>query len=201
MTILSASLLLFLVMDPFGNIPFFISALKNVDPKRYKRIVLRELFIALAILLIFLFFGHYILKFLGISEPSLTISGGIILFLIAIKMIFPSGNGLHGEEVEGEPFIVPLAIPYVAGPSAMASILLLTGREPDRLPEWLIAVLVTWFVAGLIIFSSTFFIRFFGKRGLIAIERLMGMILITISVQMLMSGIVEFISILEKSPQ
>lgn len=198
MTILSASLLLFLVMDPFGNIPFFISALKNVDPKRYKKIVLRELFIALAILLIFLFFGHYILRILGISEPSLTISGGIILFLIAIKMIFPSHGGLHTEEVEGEPFIVPLAIPYVAGPSAMASILLLTGTEPDRLPEWLIAILLTWFVAGLIIFSSTFFIRFFGKRGLIAIERLMGMILITISVQMLMSGILKFITIIDK---
>jgi len=196
MTILSASLLLFLVMDPFGNIPFFISALKNVDPKRYKKVVLRELFIALVILLIFLFFGHYILGFLGISEPSLTISGGIILFLIAIKMIFPSqGNGIHGEEVDGEPFIVPLAIPYVAGPSAMASILLLTGREPERLPDWLIAVLVTWFTAGLIIFSATFFIKFLGKRGLIAIERLMGMILITISVQMLLTGIVKFIRI------
>ncbi|MCK5220237.1 MAG: NAAT family transporter, partial [Candidatus Aminicenantes bacterium] len=191
----SASLLLFLVMDPFGNIPFFISALKNVDPKRYKKIIIRELLIALIVLMLFLFFGHYILKVLGISEPSLTISGGIILFLIAIKMIFPRPGGHHEEDVEGEPFIVPLAIPYVAGPSAMAAILLITSQEPGRWPEWMLALLLTWFVSGLIIFSSTFFIRFLGKRGLIAIERLMGMILITISVQMLMTGIVKFIKV------
>lgn len=195
MTIISASLLLFLVMDPFGNIPFFISALKNVDPKRYRKIIIRELLIALSVLMLFLFGGHYILRVLGISEPSLTISGGIILFLIAIKMIFPGPGGHHEEDVEGEPFIVPLAIPYVAGPSAMAAILLITSQEPGRWPEWMLALLLTWFVSGLIIFSSTFFIRFLGKRGLIAIERLMGMILITISVQMLMTGIVKFIKV------
>lgn len=195
MTIISASLLLFLVMDPFGNIPFFLSALKNVDPKRYRKIIIRELLIALSVLMLFLFGGHYILRVLGISEPSLTISGGIILFLIAIKMIFPGSRGHHEEDVEGEPFIVPLAIPYVAGPSAMAAILLITSQEPGRWPEWMLALFLTWFVSGLIIFSSTFFIRFLGKRGLIAIERLMGMILITISVQMLMTGIVKFIKI------
>lgn len=196
MTIFSASILLFLVMDPFGNIPFFLSALKNVEPHRQKKIIVRELLIALAVLVVFLFFGQYILKMLGISEPSLTMSGGIILFLIAIKMIFPSPGGIHEESVEGEPFIVPLAIPYVAGPSAMAALLFIMSREPGRWLEWLAALVLTWLVSGTIIFLSTGLRRFLGKRGLVAIERLMGMILITISVQMLMTGITKFLTAL-----
>lgn len=196
MTVISASILLFLVMDPFGNIPLFMTGLKNVDPKRTKKIIVRELLIALAVLLIFLFAGQYVLKFLGISESSLSISGGIILFIIAIKMIFPHTWGFVEESVEGEPFIVPLAIPYVAGPSAMAAILLITSREPTRWPEWVLALVLTWFISGLIIFSSAFFSRLLGKRGLIAIERLMGMILITISVEMLMSGIITFLNVI-----
>jgi multiple antibiotic resistance protein len=198
MTVFSASFLLFLVMDPFGNIPFFLAALKEVEPQRQKKIVIRELLIALAVLVVFLFFGQYILKLLGISEPSLTMSGGIILFLIAIKMIFPQQGGLHEESVGGEPFIVPLAIPYVAGPSAMAALLFIMSREPERWLEWLAALLLTWLVSGSIIFMGTGLRRFLGKRGLVAIERLMGMILITIAVQMLMTGIAKFLTSIEK---
>lgn len=197
MTVFSASFLLFLVMDPFGNIPFFLAALKSVDPSRQRRIIIRELLIALVVLIVFLFFGQYILKLLGISEPSLTMSGGIILFLIAIKMIFPPPGGLHEETVGGEPFIVPLAIPYVAGPSAMAALLFIMSREPQRWPEWLLALFITWLVSGFIIFMGTGLRRFLGKRGLVAIERLMGMILITISVQMLMTGIAKFLAAMQ----
>ncbi len=196
MTIFSASILLFLVMDPFGNIPFFLSALKNVEPHRQKKIIVRELLIALVVLVLFLFFGQYILKMLGISEPSLTMSGGIILFLIAIKMIFPPPGGMSEEAMEGEPFIVPLAIPYVAGPSAMAALLFIMSREPARWLEWLAALVLTWLVSGTIIFLSTGLGRFLGKKGLVAIERLMGMILITIAVQMLMTGITKFLTTL-----
>jgi multiple antibiotic resistance protein len=194
MTVFSASLLLFLVMDPFGNIPFFLTALKDVPHERHRKIIVRELLIALAVLVMFLFFGQYLLKVLGISEPSLTMSGGIILFLIAIKMIFPSPGGMYEETLESEPFIVPLAIPYVAGPSAMASVLFIMSREPVRWLEWLAALLLAWFVSGTIIFLSTGLRRFLGKRGLVAIERLMGMILITLAVQMLMTGIGKFLS-------
>jgi len=194
MTVFSAALLLFLVMDPFGNIPFFIIALKNVDEKRHRKIVIRELVIALFVLIIFLFAGQYILKILQISEPSLTIAGGIILFLIAIKMIFPtSGGGVFEENMSGEPFIVPLAIPYVAGPSALAAALLIMSREPSRWLEWLFALVLAWFVSGVIILLSSGLRRYLGERGLIAIERLMGMILIAIAVQMLMTGISQFI--------
>ena len=193
MTIFSAALLLFLVMDPFGNIPFFITALKNVDAHRHKKVIIRELLIALFVLVLFLFFGQYILKLLQISEPSLTIAGGIILFLIALKMIFPGPGGVFEENLGGEPFIVPLAIPYVAGPSALASVLLIMSREPGRWLDWLVALLLAWFCSGVIIFLSGSLRRYLGERGLIAMERLMGMILTTIAVQMLLTGIKQFL--------
>ena len=125
MTFLSAALLLFLVMDPLGNIPLFLTALKNVPIERRVRVILRELFIALGIMVLFLFSGQAFLSALNISEPALTTTGGVILFLIAIKMIFPSDDGDKKHANEEEPFIVPLAIPYVAGPSALATLLLI----------------------------------------------------------------------------
>jgi multiple antibiotic resistance protein len=195
MTVFSAALLLFLVMDPFGNIPFFLTALKNVNPQRQRIIIIRELLIALGVLIVFLFFGQFILKILQISEPSLSTAGGIILFLIAIKMIFPLPGGVFEEKIEGEPFIVPLAIPYVAGPSALASVLLLMSRSPERWLDWLMALLLAWCVSGLIIFLSSGLRRFLGERGLVAMERLMGMILTTIAVQMLLNGIKQFLTV------
>lgn len=189
MTVFSAFVLLFLVMDPLGNVPFFLSALKHVAPERQRRVVVRELLIALAFLIAFLFAGRYALAALQITEPALSIAGGVILFLIALRMIFPSPERTLRESIEGEPFIVPLAVPYVAGPSALATVLLLMSQEPDRWPEWLLAVLLAWAVSSLILFFGSAMSRLIGERGLIAIERLMGMVLITISVQMLLTGI------------
>ncbi len=131
MTVYSAALLLFLVLDPVGNIPFFLTTLKNVDPAKHRRIIVRELLMALAVLVFFLFAGQLMLDVLHISEPSLSIAGGIILFLIAIRMIFASSEGIFNTELQGEPFIVPLAIPFVAGSSALAAVLLMRSREPD----------------------------------------------------------------------
>lgn len=192
MTILSATVLLFLVIDPFGNITFFLSAVRAVPAHRRTRVILRELAIALAALVAFLFAGGRILRILGISEPALTVAGGIILLLISIKMVFPTARGTSPEEVEGEPFIVPLAIPYVAGPSALSTVMFIMNREPDRWPEWLAAVGLAWLLSSAIILSSGLLGRFLGNRGLIALERLMGMVLVTISVQMLLSGIAAF---------
>ena len=194
MTAFSAALLLFLVMDPFGNIPFFISALKKVDSKKHNKIILRELFIALVVLIAFLFAGRHILSILQISEPSLTVAGGIILFIIALKMIFPTQMGMFSEEITEEPFVFPLAIPYIAGPSAIASVMIIMSREPNRWKEWSMALVAAWLVSGLIILSSGAFLRILGKRVLTAIERLMGMMLVTIAVQMLMNGISKYIS-------
>lgn len=189
MTVTSAALLLFLVMDPLGNIAVFLAALKNVHPSRQNRVVIRELLIALGVLVVFLFLGKYILQLLRISEPALGISGGVILLLIALRMIFPSPVKSLKEEVDSEPFIVPLAIPYVAGPSTLAAELLLMSREPQRWPEWLLALLLAWVVNSVILYFASGFRKYLGEKGLIALERLMGMILVTVAVQMLVTGI------------
>src|SRR5262245_28760885 len=154
MTIASAAFLLFLVMDPLGNIPFFLSALARVEPPRRARVVVRELLIAYAVLLVFLFAGSFLLRLMNISEPALTIAGGLILFLIALRMVFPAHGGMQ-EDVEGEPFIVPLAIPYVAGPSALATVVLMVSQEPARWPEWLAAVTLAWLISAAIIVSGS----------------------------------------------
>jgi multiple antibiotic resistance protein len=193
MTILSAALLLFLVIDPVGNIPMFLTTLKKVDEARRRKVVIRELAIALSVLVAFLFLGQYLLQVLHLSQTALTTAGGIILLIIAIKMIFPTRDRSLQEDVEGEPLIVPLAIPYVAGPSAMATALLMMSREPERWMDWLFAVLIAWAASALIIYFSSYFARFLGEKGLIAIERLMGMLLITVAVQMLLTGIAEFV--------
>ena len=194
MTVLSAAVLLFLVMDPFGNIPLFLTALRQVDERRQRHVIIREQLIALAVLILFMFSGQYLLRTLQISEPSLSIAGAIILFLISIKMIFPTRGGVFDENLdEEEPFIVPLAIPYVAGPSALASVLLIMSREPGRWAEWLLALLLAWTSSGIIVLLSSGLRRFLGDRGLVAMERLMGMILTAIAVQMFMTGIRQFL--------
>lgn len=191
MTILSAALLLFLVMDPLGNIPLFLTALKNVAPERRTMVIFRELMIALLLMVIFLFSGQAFLSALHISESALTATGGVILFLIALKMIFPPDT--HDQHKnEEEPFIVPLAIPYVAGPSALATLLLISNSEPGRWVDWLIALLAAWVVTGAILLMAGPLAKVLHNRGLIAIERLMGMILIAIAIQMLLDGIAEF---------
>jgi multiple antibiotic resistance protein len=192
-TTLSAALLLFLVMDPLGNIPLFMTTLNKVEPSRQRKVVVRELLIALAALVAFLFLGRYLLSVLHLTETALTTAGGIILMIIALKMIFPRRDNSLQVDIEGEPFIVPLAIPYVAGPSAMATALLMMSSEPGRWPEWLLAVVAAWFVSALIIYFASYFAKFLGEKGLIAIERLMGMLLITVAVQMLLNGIAEFV--------
>ena len=192
MTVASAALLLFLVLDPFGNVPFFLAALQRVPPARRTRVVARELLIALSALLAFLVLGQYLLALLGISEPALTVAGGIILFLIALKMVFPTLAPRVQEDVEDEPFVVPLAIPYVAGPSAFASVLFIMSGEPERWPEWLGAVGLAWGGTSVILLVASRLSGVLGPRGLVALERLMGLVLVTIAVQMTMSGIRAF---------
>jgi small neutral amino acid transporter SnatA (MarC family) len=192
MSLSSAILLLFLVMDPLSNIPFFITALAPVEPARHTRVVVRELLIAYGVMVAFLFLGRPLLAMLGISGPALTIAGGVILFLISIRMVFPPTEGSAGEAVAGEPFIVPLAIPYVAGPSLLATELLLMNREPARWGEWWIALTVAWAGTSAILLLGSRLRKRLGARGMIAIERLMGMILVAIAVQMFLTGVSEY---------
>ncbi|MDE2148620.1 MAG: MarC family protein [Gammaproteobacteria bacterium] len=193
MTLTSAAVLLFLVMDPLGNIPFFLSALRHVSAQRQRRVIVRELLIALLALVLFLFLGQYAMRILGLTEPALGIAGGVILLLIALRMIFPSRDRPLEEGIDSEPFIVPLAIPYVAGPSALATVLLLMSREPQRWVDWLLAILIAWTVSAAIILAASGLRRWLGERGLIAIERLMGLVLVTIAVEMLMTGMSHYL--------
>jgi multiple antibiotic resistance protein len=191
MDVFSTALLLFLVLDPIGNIPVFLVILENVPPQRRRRVLQREMLIALATLILFLFLGPYILVALQISQGSLGAAGGIILFLIALRMIFPVPRGIFGEEVEGEPFIVPLAIPLIAGPAAMATLMLVMAREPAKWPQWLLALLIAWSVSSIILLLANQLDRFLGKRTLVAIQRLMGLILTAVAVEMLIQGIAQ----------
>jgi multiple antibiotic resistance protein len=192
MNIYTATLTLILVMDPLGNVPIFISVLNTVIPKRRQLIILRETFIAFLILLLFLFFGKYILESMQISGPALSISGGIILFLIALKMIFPHEEENRRSSQSGEPFIVPLAVPLVAGPSALAFVMLLANQAPQHMSWWVLSLFIAWLICTIILIFSDLLRKFLGERGLIAIERLMGMVLTTMAVQMFLSGIEAF---------
>lgn len=198
LTLYSAAVTLFLIMDPFGNIAPFLSILSSVPPERRRRIIIREMLIAFAILNIFLFFGKYILQGMHITEPALSLAGGIILFMIAIRMIFPGRSQGFKEEGEAdtEPLVVPLAVPMVAGPSAMAMVILFSSQAPDKIPTWFFAVLLSWGLSVLILVSAEFISRYLGPRTIKAIERLMGMILTTMAIQMLFGGVKSFIGTL-----
>jgi multiple antibiotic resistance protein len=193
MTLYTVAITLILVMDPLGNIPVFLSVLERFEPRRQIKIIFREVFIAFVILTIFLFFGRYIMHGLNLSTEALSVAGGLILFLIAIRMIFPPEKKESPEDDPEEPFIVPLAVPLTAGPSALAMVLLFATREPNHLFSLFAAVTVATIIFLAIMLCSPYLMRILGRRGLIAVERLMGMILTAVAVQMLLSGIVHFI--------
>ena len=195
MDIFAAATLLFLVMDPLGNIPLFLSVLKQVPEERRRLVLRRELLIAYLVLLIFLVLGPYILSFLQVSQEAIRIGGGIVLFLIAIKMVFPQEGGLLGKTPDGEPFIVPLAIPLIAGPSSLAMIMLMRKSAEDQWLDMWLAVTAAWVVSALILLASRRLYVLLGERGLIAIERLMGMVLIIMAVQMLLEGTAEYLNL------
>ncbi|WP_116368384.1 YhgN family NAAT transporter [Parahaliea mediterranea] len=195
MDTISAFVTLLLVMDPVGNVPVFLSVLKDVDARRRQWVIFRELLIALLVLFIFLFAGPSLLAVLGLQQESISIAGAIILFLIALRMIFPSPYGMMGDTPEGEPFIVPLAIPLVAGPSSLAIAMLMVNTDPDRMLDWSVALIGAWAVSAVLLMASPLLLKALGNRGLIAMERLMGMILVIIAVQMFFDGVREFLHI------
>ena len=189
----SAVIVFLLVMDPIGNIPLFVALLRNVDEKRRIYVIVRECAIAFGVLLAFVFCGSFFLKLLGLSDTSLGIAGGVILFLIALRMIFRHPEGIFGHEEGGEPFIVPLAIPSIAGPTALATVLLLVSREPQRTLEWIFALTLAMAITSLMLVFAERLAKWIGQRGLMALERLMGLILTAIAVQMLLKGIEGFV--------
>lgn len=192
--VFSAAVLLLLVIDPFGNVPLVVSALANVAPARRMRVVLRECMVAYVILVAFMFGGQAFLRWLQLSEVSLAIAGGIILFLIALRMVFRHPDGLFGDPPGAEPFIVPLAIPSIAGPSALATVMLMVSRNPSRLMAWLVALTAAMVVATIVLLASYRLQRVLGERGMVAVERLMGLVLTALAVQMLLDGVRTFVA-------
>lgn len=195
MNIYTATITLILVMDPLGNIPLFLSILKNTPPKRQAWIIFRESLIAFCILTLFLFFGGHIMKGLHLTEPALNIAGGVILFIIALRMIFPHPDTPIADVVTSEPFIVPLAVPLTAGPTSMATVLLFASQDPHHMSSWFIALTIASVVFLITLLCAPFLMRILRERGLTALERLMGMILTTLAVQMFLSGINEYFQI------
>jgi MarC family membrane protein len=183
-TFASATILLLLITDPFGNIPVFANALKHVPPERRARVILRENLIAFGLLLSFMFMGEGFLRLMGLRETSLQMAGGVVLFLIALRMIFPPPPRQEAEFV-GEPLIVPLAIPAIAGPSALATVILLVSRAPERRLEWIAALALTIAISSVVLLLAERIQRLLGERFVVAVERLMGLILVAVAVEMM----------------
>jgi MarC family membrane protein len=199
MSFSSAVIVLVLVVDPIGNIPIFVSMLRQVDAVRRTRVILRECAIAFAVLLAFVFVGEAVLKLFRLSGTSLTIAGGVILFLIALRMIFRSGAEVFANLPQGEPFIVPLAIPSIAGPTAIATVVLLSSAAPARWPEWSAAVTIAMAATAAVLAFADRIANTVGDRALAAFERLVGLVLTAIAVEMLLRGIEEFVRQLERA--
>ena len=187
-TFASATVLLLLITDPFGNIPVFANALKNVPPERRARVILRENLIAFGLLLSFMFMGQSFLQLMGLRETSLQMAGGVVLFLIALRMIFPPPPRPEAEFV-GEPLIVPLAIPAIAGPSALATVILLVSRAPERRLEWIAALALTITICAIVLLLAERIQRLLGERFVVAVERLMGLILVAVAVEMMVRAL------------
>ncbi|HUO44627.1 MAG TPA: MarC family protein [Burkholderiales bacterium] len=189
----SAIVVLLLVMDPVGNIPLFVALLSRVEPRRRIRVIVRECAIAFAVLFACILAGNRFLALFGLSDISLEIAGGVILFLIALRMVFRHPEGIFGAEAEGEPFIVPLAIPAIAGPAALATVMLFVAREPQHMLEWTAALAIaTAITLALLVFAERIAVLV-GQRFLIAFERLMGLVLTAIAIEMLLRGVERFV--------
>jgi MarC family membrane protein len=192
-TFLSALVLLLLVLDPFGSLPIFISVMRNVAPERRNRVALREAAIAFGVLLVFMFAGQAFLAVMRLSERSLEVAGGVILLIIAIRMIFASGGEVYASDGKPrEPFIFPLAVPLLAGPSAMATVLLLASRQPERITHWIGALTVAMLVSGVVLLLADRIRKWIGGSMVSAIEKLMGLVLTAIAVEMILAGLKRY---------
>ncbi|WP_430422136.1 MarC family protein [Methylibium petroleiphilum] len=189
----SAFVLLLLVLDPFGSLPIFISVLKGVPPERRTRVAVREVLIAFCVLLAFMFAGQGFLNLMHLSERSLEVAGGVILLIIAIRMIFTSGSQIYASDGGArEPFIFPLAVPLLAGPSAMATVLLLASRQPQQLMQWVGAVSAAMLVCGVVMLAADRIRKLLGHSMVSAIEKLMGLVLTAVAVEMILAGLKRY---------
>ncbi len=190
----SATILLILVLDPFGNLPLVVATLAKVPAARHSRIILRECLFAFLILLAFMAGGRSFMQWLQLSDVSLSITGGIILFLIALRMVFPHKDGVFGDSHDGEPFLVPLAVPSIAGPSALATVMLMASRDPENLITWAAAATIAMTVTTVVLLGAGRLQAVLGERAVNAFERLMGLVLTALAIEMLLNGVRAFIA-------
>lgn len=190
-TIFSLAFPLFLLMDSFGNVPIYVSILKEFPPKRQRFIIFREMLIALISMIIFYFIGDTLLAILQADQSTVMIAGGLILFLIALKMIFPVHEEKETDLPHQEPFIVPLAIPLIVGPATLAAIMLYSHQEETSVV--VSAIILAWAGTTIVLFSSSFLKKLLGVRGMLACERLMGLIITLLSIEMFLEGIRAFL--------
>jgi MarC family membrane protein len=190
----SATILLVLVLDPFGNLPLVVAALAGVPVERRPRVVLRECLFAFVILMAFMAGGRTFMQWLQLSDVSLSIAGGIILFLIALRMVFPDKDGVFGDVRGGEPFLVPLAVPSIAGPSALATVMLMASRDPAHLGTWTLALTIAMAVTTVVLLAAPRLQAALGERAVNAFERLMGLVLTALAVEMLLNGVRTFVA-------
>ena len=189
---LSALVLLLLVLDPLGSLPIFISVMQGVAPERRRRVALREGVLAFGVLLAFMLGGQGFLSLMRLSERSLEVAGGVILLIIAIRMIFTGGSEVYASDGQREPFIFPLAVPLMAGPSAMATVLLLASRQPERLLAWVGALTLAMAVSTGVLLSAQGIRRWLGSSMVAAIEKLMGLVLTAVAVEMILAGLKRY---------
>ena len=190
-SIISTAILLLFILDPFGNVPLLLSILKDVDKKKHTRIIIREMLIGLLILIVFLFFGEGFLSIFGLEPQAITIAGGIIFFVIGLKMIFPppGGQNLFSTSSEEDPLVVPIAIPMISGPASIATLMLLAKSHPTEIGSIFVSMLIAWLVTAVILLSSPRLYKLLKRRGLTAMERLMGMLLLMMAVEMFIKGV------------
>ena len=189
---LSAFILLLLVLDPFGSLPIFIPIMRSVPAPRRRWVALREVGIAFGVLFAFMFFGDAFLRVMRLSERSLEVAGGVILLMVAIRMIFSHEGGVYGTPEDREPLIFPLAVPLLAGPSAMATVLLLASRQPERVIDWVGALACAMAVSGLVLLGCDHIRRWVGDSVVSALEKLMGLVLTAIAVEMVLAGLKRY---------
>ena len=189
---LSAVILLLLVLDPLGSLPVFIPIMRGVPPERRTLVAAREVLIAFGVLFAFMFFGEAFLRVMRLSERSLEVAGGVILLMVAIRMIFSHEGGVYGTPEGKEPFIFPLAVPLLAGPSAMATVLLLASRQPDRVLSWVGALACAMAVSGAVLLLCERIRRLLGDSVVAALEKLMGLVLTAIAVEMILAGLKQY---------
>ena len=194
LSIISTTLLLLVLLDPIGNIPIYIATVERLPPAKRTRVIARECLIAYAILILFVFGGNPLMSWMHLTDEAMGIAGGIILFIIALRLIFRRPEGVFGDTIDGEPFVFPLAVPLFAGPSAIAFVLLMTSKTPERTLELLLAVTIASGVSSIILILGTKISRIIGKRGLRALETLLGLLLTAVATQMLLDGIKQYLS-------